>query len=46
MIRVPRIAGTAVFLAAWLMPWRPVFRVRADGIRMHCALPLPADSTI
>jgi FkbM family methyltransferase len=29
MIRIPRIGGTAVFLAAWLMPWRPAFRVRA-----------------
>lgn len=34
MIRIPRIAGTAVFLAAWLMPWRPVFRVRAAGSRL------------
>jgi hypothetical protein len=29
MIRIPRIGGTTVFLAAWLMPWRPAFRVRA-----------------
>ena len=29
MIRIPRIGGIAVFLAAWLMPWRPAFRVRA-----------------
>jgi len=28
MIRIPHIGGTAVFLAAWLMPWRPAFRVR------------------
>jgi hypothetical protein len=35
MIRVPRIAGTAVFLAAWLMPWRPVFRIRAAGSRLN-----------
>lgn len=34
MIRIPRIAGTAVFLAAWLMPWRPAFRVRAAGSRL------------
>jgi len=35
MIRVPRIAGTAVFLAAWLMPWRPAFRIRAAGSRLN-----------
>ena len=29
MIRIPRIGGTAVFLAAWLMPWRPAFKVQA-----------------
>jgi FkbM family methyltransferase len=34
MVRVPRIAGTAVFLAAWLMPWRPAFKVRAAGSRL------------
>jgi hypothetical protein len=28
MIRIPRIGGTAVFLAAWMMPWRPAFKVR------------------
>jgi len=29
MIRIPRSGGTAAFLAAWLMPWRPAFGVRA-----------------
>jgi FkbM family methyltransferase len=31
MIRIPRIAGTTIFLAAWLMPWRPAFKTRAAG---------------
>lgn len=31
MIRIPRFGGTAVFLAAWLMPWRPAFKARAAG---------------
>jgi FkbM family methyltransferase len=31
MIRIPRFGGTAVFLAAWLMPWRPAFKTRAAG---------------
>jgi FkbM family methyltransferase len=29
MIRIPRPVGTLVFLMAWLMPWRPAFRIRA-----------------
>jgi FkbM family methyltransferase len=29
MIPIPRPVGTAIFLAAWLMPWRPAFRTRA-----------------
>jgi hypothetical protein len=32
MIRIPRIGGTAVFLAA--MPWRPAFKVRATGSQL------------
>jgi hypothetical protein len=34
MIRIPRVGGTAVFLAAWLMPWRPAFKVRATGSQL------------
>jgi FkbM family methyltransferase len=34
MIRIPRVGGTAVFLAAWLMPWRPAYKVRAAGSRL------------
>lgn len=33
-IRIPRVGGTAVFLAAWLMPWRAAFKVRAAGSRL------------
>jgi len=29
MIAVPRPLGTLAFLLAWLVPWRPAFRVRA-----------------
>ena len=29
MMRIPRPVGTLVFLAAWLMPWRPAFKARA-----------------
>jgi FkbM family methyltransferase len=29
MVRIPRIGGTAAFLAAWLAPWRPAFQVRS-----------------
>ncbi len=40
MIRIPRPIGTAVFLAAWLMPWRPAFKTRAKGSKLsfyvHC----------
>jgi hypothetical protein len=34
MIRIPRIGSTAVFLAAWLMPWRPAFKTRVAGSRL------------
>jgi FkbM family methyltransferase len=40
MMRIPRPIGTAVFLAAWLTPWRPVFRTRAKHSKLsfyvHC----------
>ena len=29
MIRIPRSGGTAAFLAAWLVPWRPAFKIQA-----------------
>ena len=29
MIHIPRPVGTLQFLGAWLVPWRPAFRVRA-----------------
>jgi FkbM family methyltransferase len=29
MMRIPRPIGTLVFLAAWLMPWRPAFKAHA-----------------
>ncbi len=34
MIRIPRPIGTAVFLAAWLTPWRPAFRTRAKDSKL------------
>jgi FkbM family methyltransferase len=34
MIRIPRPLGTLVFLLAWLMPWRPAFRVRAKDSKL------------
>jgi hypothetical protein len=34
MILIPRIGGTTIFLAAWLMPWRPAFKVRATGSQL------------
>ena len=35
-MRTPRIWGTAQFLAAWLTPWRPAFRIRArDGLSFY-----------
>jgi len=34
MMRIPRPLGTLVFLAAWLMPWRPAFRARAKDSRL------------
>jgi FkbM family methyltransferase len=35
LIRIPRPIGTAAFLAAWLMPWRPAFRTRAEGSGLY-----------
>ena len=32
--RIPRPIGTAVFLLAWLMPWRPAFRTRARDSKL------------
>jgi hypothetical protein len=32
--RIPRPIGTAIFLAAWLMPWRPAFRIRAKDSKL------------
>lgn len=34
MVRIPRIGGTAAFLAAWLTPWRPAFQIRSWGKRL------------
>lgn len=34
MIRIPRPIGTAVFLAAWLTPWRSAFRTRAKDSKL------------
>lgn len=34
MMRIPRPLGTLVFLAAWLMPWRPAFTARAKDSRL------------
>jgi FkbM family methyltransferase len=34
MKRIPRPIGTLVFLAAWLMPWRPAFRTRAKDSKL------------
>jgi FkbM family methyltransferase len=34
MILIPRIDGATIFLAAWLMPWRPAFKVRATGSQL------------
>src|SRR5947208_15005170 len=34
MIRLPRMpssAGALAYFAAWLVPWRPIFRVRAPA---------------
>ena len=28
-MRIPRPVGTLIFLLAWLVPWRPAFRIRA-----------------
>jgi hypothetical protein len=29
MLRVPRNGGPLAYFGAWLVPWRPVFRVRS-----------------
>jgi FkbM family methyltransferase len=29
MVAIPRFGGTSAFLLSWLVPWRPVFRVRS-----------------
>ncbi len=34
MIRIPRPLGTLAFLSAWLVPWRPAFRVRAGQSKL------------
>ena len=34
MIRIPRSGGTAAFLAAWLVPWRPAFKIQAADSRL------------
>jgi FkbM family methyltransferase len=34
MIRIPRPVGTLSFLLAWLVPWRPAFRVRAEPSKL------------
>jgi FkbM family methyltransferase len=34
MIRIPRPVGTLTFLLAWLVPWRPAFRVRAEPSKL------------
>ena len=34
MIRIPRSGGTAAFLAAWLVPWRPAFKIQAANSRL------------
>ena len=34
MFRFPRIGPTLVFLSAWLLPWRPAFRVRPKGSKL------------
>jgi hypothetical protein len=33
-LALPRPVGTLRFLAAWLVPWRPAFRVRAPRSRL------------
>jgi len=34
MMRIPRPLGTLAFLSAWLVPWRPAFRVRAGESKL------------
>jgi FkbM family methyltransferase len=34
MMRIPRTLGTLAFLSAWLVPWRPAFRVRAGESKL------------
>ena len=35
MIRIPRPLGTLTFLLAWLVPWRPAFRVQAKNSNLR-----------
>lgn len=34
MFRIPRPAGTLAFAAAWLMPWRSLYRVQAIDAKL------------
>ena len=34
MMRIPRPLGTLTFLSAWLVPWSPAFRIRAEGSKL------------
>jgi FkbM family methyltransferase len=34
MKRIPRPLGTAIYLLAWLVPWRPAFRIRAKQSKL------------
>src|SRR5579864_449468 len=34
MKRIPRPLGTLAFLLAWLVPWRPAFRIRAKQSKL------------
>jgi FkbM family methyltransferase len=34
MMRIPRPLGTLAFLSAWLVPWRPAFRIRAGESKL------------
>jgi FkbM family methyltransferase len=35
MIRIPRPLGTLTFLLAWLVPWRPAFRVQPKNSKLR-----------
>jgi FkbM family methyltransferase len=34
MFRIPRIGGLITYAAAWLVPWRPIYRVRAADTKL------------